>query len=110
MGAFVTGLGLFAVFWSAGAAVCWLAVRRQVAPLIACTILATIALVDLWRVDQDFYDTLPIDSITSADPTANYLRQQPEPFRVRDRVGHGLTELPVVLVGRSGRRRPIGSS
>ncbi len=82
MPAFVTGLGLFAVFWSAGAAVCWLAVRRQVTPLIACTILATIALVDLWHVDQDFYDTLPIDSITSADPTANYLRQQPEPFRV----------------------------
>ncbi|MEJ2151396.1 MAG: hypothetical protein P8Y29_00250 [Gemmatimonadota bacterium] len=82
MGAFVTGLGLFAVFWGVGAAICWLAVRRKVAPLIACAMLAIIALVDLWQVDHDFYDTLPIDRFISADPTVDYLRQQPEPFRV----------------------------
>lgn len=82
MPAFVTGLGLFAVFWGAGAAICWLAVRRRIAPLIACAILATIALADLWRVDRDFFDTLSIDRVTNADPTVDYLRQQPEPFRV----------------------------
>ncbi len=82
MPAFVTGLGLFALFWGAGVVICWLAARRQMAPLIACAILASIALVDLWRVDRDFYDTLPIERVTRADPTVDFLQQQPAPFRV----------------------------
>jgi hypothetical protein len=82
MPAFVTGLGLFALFWGAGVTICWLAARRRLGPLTACGILAMIALVDLWHVDRDFYDTLPIERVTHADPTVDFLRQQPEPFRV----------------------------
>lgn len=79
---FATGLGLFALFWALGLAACWAAVRGRIAPLVACSALALIMVVDLWRVDRAFYDTLPVSRLTTAGAAVGFLQEQPEPFRV----------------------------
>ncbi len=82
MPGFAAQLGLFALFWTAGLAVCWSTVRGKVAPLAACALLAAFAVVDLWVVDRDFYDTFEVERLTEPDDAVRYLQAQEEPFRV----------------------------
>jgi len=78
---FVLGLGLFTLYWAVAVAVVWAAVRRKLAPLVACALLGAVTLVDLWRVDKVFYATLPVSRL-EADEAVRFLQAQPEPFRV----------------------------
>ncbi|MDX1661694.1 MAG: hypothetical protein R3326_07880 [Gemmatimonadota bacterium] len=79
---FASQLGLFALFWGAGLAVCWAAARGKMVPLLACAILAVFTVVDLWVVDRDFYDTFEAERVTEPDDAVRYLQAQEEPFRV----------------------------
>jgi hypothetical protein len=79
---FVVGLGLFAAFWACGLAVAWTAARGRIAPVVACAVLAGIALVDLWRVGRDFYSTVPVAQVADGDAAVRFLQAQPGPFRV----------------------------
>ncbi|MFN2383747.1 MAG: hypothetical protein ABR559_05725 [Gemmatimonadota bacterium] len=81
MPGFVRSFGLFALFWSAGVALCWFAVRDRIAPLAACLALAVIAGADLWRVDRDFYAVVPAEQLLEPAPAVEWLQRQPEPFR-----------------------------
>jgi hypothetical protein len=82
MGGFVGGFGLFVVYWIVGVTVCWAAARGRIRPLIACALLAGLSLVDLWRVDRSFYDTLPVAQLTTPDPAVRFLQNEPQPHRV----------------------------
>ncbi|MGH7566727.1 MAG: hypothetical protein ACREK2_07850, partial [Gemmatimonadota bacterium] len=78
---FVRSFGLFALFWAAGVAICWLAVRERVPALAACLLLGAIAGADLWRVDRDFYAVVPAERLVEPGPAVEWLLRQPEPFR-----------------------------
>lgn len=75
-------LALFALFWAAGLAACWAAVKGRIAPLAACALLALFATVDLWVVDRDFYDTVEAERLVEPDDAVRFLQSQEEPFRV----------------------------
>ncbi|MBW3660229.1 MAG: YfhO family protein [Gemmatimonadetes bacterium] len=79
---FAVQLGLFALFWAGGLAVCWAAARRKLAPLLACSVLAAFTVIDLWVVDKDFYDTFEIERLAVPDDAVRFLQGQEEPFRV----------------------------
>jgi hypothetical protein len=79
---FARSLGIFTLWWWASLAVCVAAVREKLGPTLACFLLAGIAVADLWRVDDDFYDTFPVTRLTATDGTVRYLQEQAEPFRV----------------------------
>lgn len=78
---FVRGLGLFALYWAAGLGVCWATARGRLAPLVGCTLLAVLAVADLWRVDRAFYETIPAARLVEPDPAVRFLQGRPEPFR-----------------------------
>jgi hypothetical protein len=78
---FMLGLGLFTLYWAVAVALVWAAARRKVAPLVACAILGAVTLIDLWRVDKDFYATFPVSRL-EADQTVRFFQTQPEPFRI----------------------------
>jgi hypothetical protein len=82
MSAFGRGLGIFAIVWLAALGILWASIRGKLAPIAACAILAALALVDLWRVDRDFYSTYPIAELVEPDPAIRFLQERPEPFRV----------------------------
>jgi len=81
MPSFVLGLGLFTLYWAVAFALVWAAVRRKLAPLLACALLGAVTVVDLWRVDKDFYATFPVSRL-EADATVRFLQSQPGPLRV----------------------------
>lgn len=78
---FATQLGLFALFWAAGLAVCWAAARDRIAVLPACALLAVFVVIDLWVVDKDFYDTFEVERLTRPDDAVRFLQAREEPFR-----------------------------
>ena len=81
MPAFARSFGLFALFWAAGVALAWFAVRGRLAPFVACLALAAIAGLDLWRVDRDFYAVVPAERLVEPGPAVDWLARQPEPYR-----------------------------
>ncbi|HET9581642.1 MAG TPA: hypothetical protein VFP76_02365 [Gemmatimonadota bacterium] len=82
MPGFARSLGVFTLCWWASLALCLAAVREKIGATLACFLLAGIAVADLWRVDDDFYDVFPVSRLTTADGTVRFLQQQPGPFRV----------------------------
>ena len=82
MPAFAGSLGVFTAWWWASLIVCRAVVREKLGVTLACFLLAGIAAADLWRVDDDFYETFPVTRLTAADGTVRFLRGQPGPYRV----------------------------
>lgn len=82
MPGFATSLGVFALSWWASLAVCWAAARERLGATLACFLLAGIAVADLWRVDDDFYNVFPAARLTEPDSSVGFLQEQPGPFRV----------------------------
>jgi len=82
MRALAGGLGAFALFWMLGLGALWATARGRIAPVAACAILAALALVDLWRVDRDFYSTIPVGQVADADASVRFLQERPGPYRV----------------------------
>ncbi|HKY59739.1 MAG TPA: hypothetical protein VJP59_01900 [Gemmatimonadota bacterium] len=82
MPGFVRSLGIFAVWWWASLAVCLAAVRQKLGMTLACFLLAGIAVADLWRVDDDFYETFPVTRLTATDGAVRFLKAQTGPLRV----------------------------
>jgi hypothetical protein len=82
MAAFGGGFGIFALVWALAVGVLWASARGVLTPIAACAVLALLALVDLWRVDRDFYSTYPVAELVEPDPAIRFLQEQPEPFRV----------------------------
>ena len=82
MPGFARGLGIFTLWWWATLVVCWATVRGKLGVTLACFLLAGIAVADLWRVDDDFYETFPVSRLTATDGTVRFLQEQAGPLRV----------------------------
>jgi hypothetical protein len=82
MPGFARSLGIFTLWWWASLVVCWAAVREKLGVTLACFLLAGIAVADLWRVDDDFYETFPVTRLTATDGSVRFLQEQSGPFRV----------------------------
>jgi len=81
MPGFARSLGIFTLWWWASLVVCRAAILEKLGVTLACFLLAGIAVADLWRVDDDFYETFPVTRLTATDGTVRFLQEQPEPFR-----------------------------
>jgi hypothetical protein len=79
---FAGSLGIFTVWWWGSLIVCRAVVREKLGVTLASFLLAGIAAADLWRVDDDFYETFPVTRLTATDGTVQFLGAQPGPFRV----------------------------
>jgi MFS family permease len=73
----------FALFALAAALVLWLWIRGTLGSLVVALLLSAIAVLDLWIVDRDFFDTVPPpEEMFAADDVVDFLLQQQGPFRV----------------------------
>ncbi|HEX6925490.1 MAG TPA: YfhO family protein [Longimicrobiaceae bacterium] len=73
----------FALFAAGTGVILWLWLRGSMGTTLVALLLSAIAVLDLWIVDRDFFDTVPPpDEMFAADDVVNFLQQQPEPFRV----------------------------
>lgn len=82
MAGLASDLGYLTAAWWAGALAIAAGARRRIAPVVACAILASIAVADLWRVDRDFYGIVDIEDVVARDPAIAFLQAQSGPFRV----------------------------
>lgn len=81
--ALVIGAFRLAVFVGLAGAVlwAWMSTRMPTAPAVA--VLAVITVADLWIVDREFFETVDGPEFMFApDDVADFLRAQPQPFRV----------------------------
>ena len=84
----------FAFILSTVFAVIVLAARRRRLGLIAIFLLPLLAIVDGYRIDRRFVETVEISKAFQTSPLIEYLREHVGNYRV---LGHGMNELPLQL-------------
>jgi hypothetical protein len=73
----------FALFAAAAAGLIWLWVKGSVGTALVALLLSAVAVLDLWIVDREFFETVPgPEEMFAADDVVNFLSQQPGPYRV----------------------------